>query len=228
MADSAEKQEYVGIWPHRYYSSLSSEVATTTGNSPRLLQNPSPSTTPEDKSLERVCVPGKQLKGTQTGTPPLSYKYRSTNGSSEEEIPQAHLIAVLALAQAVQEGDSALGMLSETNRALWAGFDMKDREACKILYMMPESGKIIANVQKQNQNLDYWAEVGPSLLKHAPLKEGKSYDQATAIEEQTKRTLGHALTDKNYQAFLVNIPEDDSDCDTWIDDRSCESAKSPQ
>lgn len=225
MADPAGKQEYLGTWPHRSYSSMPSEVAMTPGNNPRLLQNPSPSTTPEDNSLERVHTPGKQLKGTQTGTPPLSYKYRSSNGSSE-----AHLPSAFALAQAVQEGDNpaALGMLSETNRALWARFDKKDREACKILYVMPESGKVIANVQRQNQNLDSWTEVGPSFFRELPLKEGRGFDQATAIEEQTKTTLRDAFTEEYDQAFLVNILEDDSDCDTWIEDRSSESAEPPQ
>jgi hypothetical protein len=119
----------------------------------------------------------------------------------------------------VQEGDNpaALGMLSETNRALWARFDEKDREACKILYVMPESGKVIANIQRQNQNLDRWTEVGPSLFRELPLEEGRSFDQATAIEEQTKTTSRDAFTDEYDQAFLDNIPEDDSDCDTWIE-----------
>ncbi len=225
MADPAGKQEYLGTWPQRSYSSMPSEVMMIPGNNPRLLQNPSPSTTPEDNSLERVRTPCKQFKGTQNGTPPVSYKYRSSNGSSE-----AHLPSAMALAQAVQEGDNpaALGMLSETNRALWARFDEKDREACKILYVMPESGKVIANIQRQNQNLDRWTGVGPSLFRELPLEEGRSFDQATAIEKQTKTASRDAFTEEHDQAFLVNIPEDDSDCDTWIEDRSPESAESPQ
>jgi hypothetical protein len=225
MADSAGKQEYLGTWLYRSYSSIPSNVAMTPRNSPKLLQNPSPSTTPEDRSLERVRAPGTQLMGTQISTPPVSYQYRSSNGSSEAHPPSA-----LARRQAVQEGDNpgALGMLSETNRALWAGFDRKDREACKILYVMPESGKVIANIQRQNQNLDSWTEVGPSLLRNLPSQEERSFDQAIAIEEQTNTVLRDTFTEENHRAFLVQTPEDDSDCDTWIEDRSSESAESPQ
>jgi hypothetical protein len=204
---------------------MPSEIMMIPGNNPTLLQNPSPSKTPEDNSLERVRTPCKQFKGTQNGTPPFSYKYRSSNGSSE-----AHLQSAMALAQAVQEGDNpaVLGMLSETNRALWAGFDRKDREACKILYVMPESGKVIANIQRQNQNLDSWTEVGPSLLRNLPSQEERSFDQAIAIEEQTNTVLRDTFTEENHRAFLVQTPEDDSDCDTWIENRSSESAESPQ
>ncbi len=225
MADSAGKRTYVGTSPHQSYSSMPSNVAMIPGNNPRLLQNPSPSTTPEDNSLERVRTFGMQSERTQNGTPPLSYEYRSSNGSSE-----AHLPSALALAQAEQEEDNpaALGMLSETNRALWARFDKKDREACKILYVMPESGKVIANVQRQNQNLDSWTEVGPALFRELPLEDGRSFDQAIAIEEQPNTTLRSAFTEGNYQSFLVNTPEDDSDCDTWIEDRSSEFAEPPQ
>jgi hypothetical protein len=225
MADSAGKQEYLGPWLYRSYSSIHSNVAMTPRNSPRLLQNPSPSTTPENPSLERVRTLGTQLMETQIGTPPLSYQYRSSNGSSEAHPPSA-----LAITQAVQEGDNlaALGMLSETNRVLWAGFDRKDREACKILYVMPESGKVIANVQRQNQNLDSWTEVGSSLFRNLPSQEERSFDQAIAIEEQTNTALRNTFTEENHQAFLVHISEDDSDCDTWIEDRSSESVESPQ
>ena len=101
MAESAGKQEYLGTWLYRSYSSIPSNVAMTLRNSPRLLQNPSPSTTPEDTSLERIRTTGIQLMGTQIGTPPLSYQYRSSSGSSEAHPPSA-----LARTQAVQEGDN--------------------------------------------------------------------------------------------------------------------------
>jgi hypothetical protein len=235
LADLAEKQEYIGTWSCPQELRMSAKPATSQRRSSRALQTPSPSKTPETKSPENVHTPGEQLIARQTYTPPKSRNSASSSLNSEADLPQASLPATLGLAQATQGENNivarnpaaTLQISNEEATALYAGFDDKEKEACKILATIKEKEKIVARILKQNQKLGHQRGVSPSLSGHLHLKGGKSFDPAPAFEEQSKTTSNNN-SDENYQAFIDNIPEDESDCDTLIEDLSPESSEFAQ
>jgi hypothetical protein len=233
LADLAGKQEYIGTWFRSQESPMSAKIAKTPRRSSRALKTPSPSKTPETKNPESVHTLGEQLMARQTYTPPKSRNSASSSRNSEEDLPQASLPTALGLAPATQGENNiaaenaalaALKISNEEATALYAGFDDKEKEACKILATINEKDKIIARILKQNQKLDHQPGVGPSLSGHLHLKDGKSFDPATAVEEQTKTNPNDTIFEKDYQSFLANIPQDDSDCDTLVEDLIPESS----